>query len=165
MTRVEIRGTEQLTRVARSLRDHADGGALKRRMLRGFRDEAAVITVEQRANLGARLPHRGGLAAAVAGDGRFSLRTSLAGKTASVSIRDSWQGHDMKAIDSGLIRHPVFDEQRLRLSSKGELESAWVSQRVPAGLASGPFNARRNNLRSKVLRSISEVAREIARET
>lgn len=155
MTSIEVRGKEKLTRVADVLTEHADGKSLRNKMRKSFRDEAGVITREQRAGLAAKMPHRGGLAERLAGEGRFSVRTTLSARSTGVTITDSWKGHDMKAVDAGLIRHPVF----------GRWLRNQAAQRVPRGTLSRPFIRHRRSIQLAIIRGLDELAAEIAKET
>jgi hypothetical protein len=165
MPSVQVRGKEKLTKLADVLATHGEGKSIRRRLSKTIRDQSEHITREQRENLAARMPHRGGLAAALSGEGRFSIRTTLAGNSAGVTIVDSWKGHDMRAVERGLIRHPVFGEKRLKLTSGGELKSAWVSQAVPPEQLSKPVIRNQLRLRFAIVRSLDELAAQIARET
>lgn len=162
---IEVRGREQLNNLAAVLTRHGASKSIRRELSKTIRDQSAHITREQRANLAERLPQRGGLAEAVSGGGRFSIRTALAGRSATVTIVDSWKGHDMRAIDAGLIRHPVFGEKRLKLSADGRLGSAWVSQEVTPDLLGEPVRRQKVPLQFAIVRSLNMLAERIARET
>ena len=155
MPSVQVRGAEKLTRLADVLASHGEGKSIRRRLSKTIRDESDHITKEQRTNLAARLPHRGGLAAEASTAGRFTIRTTLAGKSAGVTITDSWKGHDMRAIDAGLIRHPVF----------GRWLRGQRPQRVPADLLTRPVIRNQLRLRFAIVRSLDALAAEIAKET
>lgn len=153
--RIEIRGKEQLTRTAAALATKGNGKAMKRRLSKAIRKEAEPITRQQRRNLAARMPHRGGLAEVLSTAGTFTTRTTYTGKGAGVTITDSWRGHDMKAVEAGAIRHPVW----------GRWRRGTPTQRVPAGLLSGPVEGRKRNIQIGILRAMDALAEEIARES
>lgn len=73
------------------------------------------------------LPKRGGLNVWVA---KATTRTSVltGAKTAGVVVRVSKRGHDMKDIDAGQVRHPVYGNRK-----------KWAAQTVPAGFATTPM--------------------------
>jgi hypothetical protein len=150
---VKVRGAEKLARVADVLAEHADGRSLRNKMLRNIRLAAAPITAAQRASVAAGLPQRGGLAATVTGAGKFSVRSSLKGKRVGVTIVDSWPKHDMRAIDHGYIRHPLFGNR-----------AHWYTTRAKPGLLTRPFWRHESAIRRAVIRAIDETAREIVKE-
>jgi len=151
---IEVRGKEKLARVADVLTAHADGKALRNKMRRSIRGEASAITRDQKAALAAGLGHRGGLAAEATGESRLSVNTRLAGKSVGVTIVDSWKGHDMKGIDSGLIRHPLFGNRK-----------HWFSTRVPRLMLTRPVLAHRRRIQRAIIVGLDELATEIAKET
>ena len=155
MASISVRGAEDLTKVAAVLSKHAEGKSITRLLRRDIRDQSDHITREQRANLAARMPHRGGLAAALSTQGKFSVSTRLAGRSVGVTIVDSWKGHDMRAVEAGLIRHPYWGR--------------WVRgnrpQTVPRGTLSEPVDRSKVPLQFAIVRSLNVLAEEIARET
>lgn len=155
MVSVQVRGGEKLTKLAAILTEHAEGRTIRNRLRRVIRDQSKHITKEQRENLAAKMPHRGGLSATLLTGGRYTISTSLAGKSATVTIVDAWKGHDMKAIDRGLIRHPVF----------GRWLQGQRPQAVPPGLLTQPVMRNQLRLRYGIVRSLDALAAEIAKET
>lgn len=154
MPSLEVRGKEQLTRVADVLSGHAEAKTIRRRVSKVIRGEADGITRDQRAGLAAKMPHHGGLAGALSSEGRFSVRTALAGRGVGVTIVDSWKGHDIKAIDEGSVRHPLYGNRRY-----------WFTQRVPARVLTNAFMKRRVRVLAGMVRQLDVLAEEIARET
>ena len=156
MVSVHITGEQKLARVARVLEGHAAKKTIQRRLSKTIRDQSDHITKEQRAALAAGLPHRGGLAATVAGEGKFTIRTTLAGKTATVTIIDSWKGHDMKSIDRGRIRHPFWGRW---------VEGGRHTQRIKPDMLTQPVMRNQRKLRFGIVRTLDALAAEIAKET
>lgn len=154
--RIRVTGEAKLARVVDLLAEHGSRRTIARRLSKTIRDQSDHITKEQRAALAAGLPHRGGLAATVAGEGKFSIRTSLAGRSAGVTIVDSWKGHDMKAIDRGLIRHPFWG----RWSKGGN-----HAQAIPPEMLTKPVMRNQLRLKFAIGRTLDTLAEEIARET
>ena len=60
---ISVRGEQQLTRLARVMKEHADGKELRKDLLRGLNQAVTPIIAEQKLNLRTELPQRGGLAA------------------------------------------------------------------------------------------------------
>lgn len=152
-----VTGEAKLAHVAEVLAGHAAKKTIQRRLSRTIRDQSDHITKEQRAALAAGLPHRGGLAATVAGEGKFSIRTTLAGRSAGVTIVDSWKGHDMKAIDSGVIRHPFWGRW-----FKGQGRHA---QAIKPEMLTQPVMRNQLRLKFAINRTLDALAAEIAKET
>lgn len=153
--RLRVTGTEQLTRVSKALVGAAEGKKVLRVLRKGIRDEMDPITRDQKQGLAARLPHRGGLAATVAGEGRTRVTTALSGRSVGVTLIDSWKGHDMKAIDAGEIRHPVF----------GRWLRGQHAQQVPAGILTKPVLKHQRGIRRNIITGLDVLAAEIAKET
>jgi hypothetical protein len=150
-----VTGTEKLERLATVLADHADGKALKNKLRKGIRAETGDITKDQRASLAAGLPKRGGAAATISGESKFSTRTGLvATRGVSVDIVDSWKGHDMPAIDAGTLRHPLFGHRK-----------HWFDTRIKGRLLTRPFLQHRRGIERRIIVGLDELAAEIARET
>lgn len=151
MPSVRVTGADKFRRVAAVLAEHEDGKALKRKLSKAIRDGAREIPVEQRAAVGVAMPHSGGLGAALEAAG-YTIRTSYVGN-AGVTITDSWRGHDMKAVDEGSIRHPLF-------GNRGH----WYSQRVPPRVLTKVFLRHRRPVQVAIIAALDALAEEIAKE-
>jgi len=160
--RVKVTGTEQLTRVSKVVSEKGNSTALKRRMTKAFKKAADPITRDQVKNLGEKLPHGGGAAAEIGGETRTTVRTSFA--RATVTISDSWPGHDIKAIDKGILRHPTF--QRVTPAGVvGAGRGEWFVTAVTPFLLTDPFLEHRELVRAELGKEMDRLAREIAAET
>jgi len=160
--RVRVTGTRQLSRVSRVLSEKGNSKALKRRMTKAFRKAADPITRDQVKNLAEKLPHRGGAAATIGGETRTAVRTNW--NAATVTIGDSWPGHDVKAIDKGILRHPTFQHftpAGLVGAGRGE----WFVTAVQPFLLTDPFLEHRDTVRVELAKEMNALAEEIARET
>lgn len=155
MSRIQIKGTEKLDRLVKVLEEHGDGRSIKNGLRRAIRGETGAITRDQQAGIAASLPHRGGLAETLASQGRFSTRSGFAGKSVAVDIVDSWKGHDMKAVEAGSIRHPVF----------GRWLRNQAAQSVKGRLLSRPVLAHRRGIQRRIIVELDKLAAEIAKET
>lgn len=69
------------------------------------------------------LPHRGGLAESIASAMRFRTSVSV-GRSPRLRISASVPGHDIAAMNRGLLRHPTFGHRE---------RGRWVSQVIRAG--------------------------------
>ena len=119
MSGLEIRGAEDWRELSKAMRECDP--PLRRAIRRGLRNAVKPLAMDMRAGGAAAMPKRGGLSAKIARAG-FSTRTMGglgAGSRIEMGMRVK-DGYDLKAMDSGVLRHPVFDT------------GAWVSQSVPA---------------------------------
>lgn len=153
--RLRVTGTEQLSRVSDALVGAAEGKKVLRVLRKGIRDEIDPITRDQKQGLADHLPHRGGLAATVASEGTTRVTTALSGRSVGITLIDSWKGHDMKAIDAGSIRHPVF----------GRWLRGQSAQRVPAGILTKPVLKHQRGIRRNIITGLDTLAAELAKET
>lgn len=151
--RVKVTGTEQLSKIADVLQAQGNSKALKRRMAKSFKKAAEPITRDQVRNLAEKLPHRGGAAETISRQAKTTVRTSWA--TPSVTISDSWPGHDIKAIELGSLRHPTF----------GRRHGEWHTTSVEPGLLAGPFNDHKPTVVAELAKEMDTLAEEITRET
>jgi len=170
--RVKVTGTEQLSKIADVLAAQGNSKALKRRMAKSFKKAADPITRDQVKNLAEKLPHRGGAAAEISSEARTTVRTSWT--TPSVTISDSWPGHDIKAIERGALRHPTF-QRRISLFGPsaargggnviGRRQGEWHTTSVEPGLLAGPFNDHKPTVVAELAKEMDVLAEEITRET
>jgi hypothetical protein len=105
---------------------------LRKAMYRNIRLATLPARAAVRASAMETLPKSGGLNAWVA---KATTRTTIltGARTAGVAIRVTKRGHDMKDVDAGVVRHPVF--------ARSGRPRTWVSQSVPSGFASRPLTA------------------------
>lgn len=169
--RVKVEGTQQLAQIARVLEAKGNSRALKRRMTKSFKKVAEPITRDQKANLAAKLPKRGGAAATIGAETKTTVRTSPA--KATVDIVDRWPGHDIAAIDRGVLRHPTF-ERRISLFGATPLKAGnivgrrmgeWHVTKVEPNLLTQPFLDHKPTVVGELAKEMDTLAEEIARET
>lgn len=137
----------RLRDLARDLRE-AGRKDLKKAMTREIRDEAKPAIAAVKENARTSLPRAGGLAALIA---RSRFRTSIkTGKnTAGVQIvaKDS---HDIRAINRGKVRHPVWGNRKV-----------WVLQSVEPGWFDEPIEDRADAMREAIARAVDRTLREL----
>lgn len=151
MSDLRIEGADALAKVARRLRDIGDR-ELKRELFRGI--NRAVKPLKDEAAKGAlqTLPRRGGLAAKVA-KVRVRVETRTGASTAGVQLRGTVAGMNLRAIDRGQLRHPVFGNREV-----------WTVQSVPAGWWSRTLDSRAADVtRLRVAEAMADVARKATR--
>lgn len=169
--RVDVKGAKQLDQIAKVLATKGNSRALKRRMVKAFKRAAEPITRDQVRNLARDLPHSGGAAATISAGARTTVRTGWAAGT--VDILDRWPGHDIAAIDRGILRHPTF-ERRLSLFSRNPLAGGakvggrmgeWHVTKVKPELLTRAFLEHKKTVQAELLVEMRALAAEIARET
>jgi hypothetical protein len=111
---------EQLRALSRALKEAGDRG-LRKELNAGLNRATKPMTAAARQNYRQRLPKRGGLNQRGA---RARMTTQKrTGRDPSIRIVATGMGLDLRAVDAGLIRHPVFQSQR-------NPDPPWVSQRI-----------------------------------
>lgn len=151
---LRILGEESLSALAHAMREGEKD--TKRRLRKAIRDVAKPLGQETIAAGAAAMPHRGGLSARVAA-AKPGISNLLGSANPRVAIRlTNKQRDSLKAMDQGLLRHPVF--------ARDGRKRAWVSQHVPADAFSDAFQAGAPRVRAAALEAATEVLNQIARE-
>lgn len=142
-------GADKLEVLSRRLKAAGDS-ELRRELYRGL--NRATKPLKEAAKRAARqdLPRRGGLNELVA-SARFSTRTRGGGRTPGVSLTASKAGTDLRWIDRGKLRHPVFGR------------STWVNQTVPAGWFTKTLEAEGPAVRKELVTVLDDIARRLGR--
>jgi hypothetical protein len=145
---VRIEGGEALERVARRLKAAGDKG-LRKKLLAGIRRATRPLHKDIKAAAMRELPARGGLNRFVAST-KFSTKVRTSGRNVGVRIVAVKVGHDIRAIDRGRVRHPVWGNRR-----------RWVNQRVRPGFFTKTIEASAPRVRAEVRDVMNEVTREV----
>lgn len=113
MIELEIRNAEAFAQVAKRLRAAGEGGkGLRRELSKGLNRAAKPAKDAIKPSVRAKLPHRGGLAATIAGT--ISVRQSNVASGRNPRVRITVRGsHDIDALDKGSVRHPVFGNRKV----------------------------------------------------
>lgn len=140
---VEVRGIDQLGRIARQLRQagHKD---LQKELYAALNRATKKPRANVRARALATLPRSGGLAARVA-KSRLSTRRRRNG----VRVVDAGN-LSLSAIDAGRVRHPVFGHRRV-----------FVEQRVKAGFFTKPMQQSAGPARREIEAALARIANRI----
>ena len=114
--------------------------------------EAAADEVKHKINDSARenLPKRGGLNEWIAIAPVFTRTKAGLHHDIAVFIIMTKQGHDLRSINRGRLRHPVF----------GDKEN-WVNQEIKPGYFSNPIKKNLGKIRRSVIAAADEALREI----
>ncbi len=165
-TSAAVSGAEKLELLGRHVRAVGEDRTIFKHLTKRVRPMAAPVRAALRASALATLPSRGGLASLVAREPiTVSVRRGTA--TAGVSIREGRHRRDVRSMDYGILRHPVYAKQgqRRRDSTKtGEKGWAWVQQSVPQGHWSnviyGPVT---DEFEDHVLEAVDDAIAEVVR--
>lgn len=125
-------------------------GELRKDLLRGLNRATKPLKEAARASALAKLPRRGGLGEIVA-NAKVTGANRVGGRSVGVRISGKSKGHDLEAIDSGVVRHPVFGRPK-----------SWVTQSVTPGWWSQPMEESGDEVRREVLNVLDDVTRRLA---
>lgn len=105
----------------------------------------------------AKMPRAGGFAATLA-RARMGQSNATTGRSIGVALTfKTSPGHDLKTLDAGVLRKPVFPRPGFK--------ATWVTQAVPARAYSAPFEAGRPAVSRELVKMLENVARNIAHKT
>lgn len=146
---LSVAGADKLGDVARRLRETGDK-ALRAELLRGINRATRPLKAAAQQSARDRLPRRGGLNEFVASS-KFSTSTRT-GRDPAVRITATKAGHDVRALDRGRLRHPLFGNRR-----------HWFNQQVPAGWFTDAMEAGAPVVRRSIVDVLDDVAKKVAR--
>lgn len=148
---VTLRGSDDVDALVRRIRTHADAKAIRKELYAGLNRATKPVREDMKASIGPSLPSRGGLAALVMA--KASLTTSAtSGRNAGVRIRARHKDYDLKRLNQGRLRHPVFGNRRV-----------WVQQTagINPGFLDDSFEKQKPEIARGVLRVLDEIARKV----
>lgn len=150
MIDLEIRNAEDFARAAKRLKaEGSQGKGLRRELLKGLNRAAKPAKDAIKPSVLVKLPHRGGLAATIAGD--ISVRQSNVSTGANPRVRIVVRGnHDILGMDRGVVHHPVFGNR-----------DAWRTQSIPARAFTEPVEKRAPQMRQEMSQVIRDVAKKV----
>lgn len=151
MPQVELQGAEQVDALVRRIRVHADAKALRKELYQGLNRVTKGVRADMRASIGPSLPSRGGLAALMMAKASLTS-TASQGKNAGVRIRARHKSYDLKRLNAGRLRHPVFGNRRV-----------WVEQTagINPGFLDDSFEKQKPEIAREVQRVLDDIARKI----
>ncbi len=150
MSDFEIRGADDIDRVVKNIKTHADAKAIRREMFQGLNRSTKSVRAEMKDSIPRALPTSGGLAATVQKSTRFNT-SAKSGKNAGVTIWARNKGYDIRTLTGKRLRHPVFGNR-----------SVWVSQ--TAGVNPEVFEKSFEDQKPDIQRDVKRVMEEIARK-
>lgn len=144
-----IHGVDQLQAVTRALREIGDKD-LRRELYKGLNRATKPLKEKAKDAARSKLPRRGGLNDYVAA---ATIRTSSRGGGANpgVSLKVTKGKHDLKAIDQGKVRHPVFGHGPM------------VTQSVTPGWFTKTLEDSADPVRKELVDVLDDMAKKVAR--
>lgn len=107
----------------------ADGQAFRAELRAGIKLAVSPLVRSVQAQALETLPKRGGLNAWVA-DATYTTSVIASGNRVGIRIKGTKKGHDLEAVDAGVVRHPVFGNR-----------NAWRVTNVQPGYFTKPLQA------------------------
>lgn len=151
----EARGQKELAELGAALKDAGDRD-LTNRVRAAMRGVAKPVGVRVLRTGAESMPHRGGFSSRVASQGRAGLATALVSGTLHVTLTLSNKGADLKSLDAGILRHPVF--------KRGDGKARWVRQSVPEGTFTRAFETEAPLVAREVLTAAEATLDTVARK-
>lgn len=147
---IKITGGMEMQALGRKIRAAGEGGNLIRKeLLKEIRAEGPAIRTKVRASARESMPKRGGLNDWLAGV-RVSMATSTTGNRVGVRVKGAKGKHDIKAINRGRLRHPVYGHR-----------DRWKTQSIEPGFFDKPIAAMAPELRASVRAAMDAAARKL----
>lgn len=148
-TEVQVAGADQLERLGARLKDLGDK-ELRRELFSGITRATKPLKLAAKQSARAKLPKRGGLNELVASQAKLSTRTRVTGKTVGVRLVAALGKTNLRLMDRGELRHPVYGNR-----------AAWVVQEVEPGWFSDPMHAGEPLVRREVLSALDDLERKL----
>jgi hypothetical protein len=150
MTEVEIRGADQLARLARQLKEAGDRG-LQRELYGGINRAMKPVREDlKRSAVSGKIPRRGGLAAKVAAS-RFRTRRRTSAWVSGIRLEATNQ-YTLGRLNRGQVRHPIPNNR-----------DVWVTQQIEPGWFTEPTQAAAPRVRAEIELVMRLVAKQIER--
>ena len=148
---VRTTGADDLDRIAAALKQAADTD-LNKQVSAAMRKVARPLGAKVIEEGSQDMPQRGGLAARIRELGRVGVSNSLRGRVTSVNVILKHRGVNLRSLDAGVLRHPVFGNR-----------GVWVQQQVPGGAFSRAFEREAPKVRGEVTRAAQDVLEDVAK--
>ncbi len=153
MADISITGAEKFAEVAKALKQVADK-ELSKELYAGLNRSTKMLRADAKQAAGRQLPQRGGLARRVETKARLSTRRRT-GRDAGIRIVATGKVTQLKQMDEGKVRHPVYGHR-----------NRWVGQNIPR--AEGWFTETMNEgapeVRKELVKVLDDIARKLARK-
>jgi hypothetical protein len=160
---VDVRGAVQLRDVARAIRT-AERADLRKEMLRALRTATKPLATAIREGIPASVPS--GYAAVLLPATRVTTKTKTSGwpaVTVTAMAKGRKDERDLRAVNAGKLRHPVFGRIRRTRRTPGGKSMPWVLQRVPGGFFDRAVEGHADDVRDAIGEALDVIAEQIAR--
>jgi len=147
---ITITGVDNLQRLARDLKEIGDK-ELRKELYKGINRSTKPMKAKVKNAALADMPKAGGLNKFVA-SARLSTTTRGGGRNPGVTIKGRKSGHDLRAIDRGKLRHPVFGDREV-----------WVNQKVKPGFFTKTLAAEAPTVRKELIGVIDDIRKQMGR--
>jgi len=144
---IEVRGADQLGDLSRRLKAAGDKG-MQRELYAAINRATKPMKEAVKRSAATELPRRGGLAETVAG-GKFRTQRRTSKKASGVRIVATGK-LDIRGMDRGRLRHPVFGNR-----------SVWVTQQIAAGWWTRPLEHAAPAVRVDLEKAMDVIAKKI----
>lgn len=148
---IRTEGADDFDQIARALRE-ADKD-LKRKTTAAMRKAAKPAGLRTIEKASEAMPRRGGFADYLQAQGRVGFGTSLRDSGSSLSMLLRHKGVDLRRLERGILRHPVFGNR-----------DVWATTKVPAGEFGKAFEQEVPPIRQAVLDAAQDVLDDVARK-
>lgn len=148
--RIEVTGTEQLSKVAGAIATFEP--TLRKELLRGMRESAKPAIRHVKDAALRDFPAGGGLNK-FAQKSAIGVRTRTSGKDAGVRIIALKKGHDVRAMDRGEVRHPLWGNRK-----------HWYPQSVKPGFFTATLSGEGEQVQVRMLEVMDETLHAIGRK-
>ncbi len=159
---VTVTGYNELSRLGFRLRE-AKAVTLTKELREGLQDGLKPLAAQIRAEAPDHTPK--GYEVTFVRSLRFHTKVDTRGATAGVDFSVTATGksysRQIKEINRGRLKHPVYG--RKRLTRQGWVNNPWVWQTVKPGFFDDPVRANFNAMRAAMREAINRVAEQITR--
>lgn len=159
---IVVTGYNELSRLGFRLRE-AKATGLTKELREGLRRPLKSLADQIRAGAPDHTPK--GYEVTFARSLKFTTKVNLVGTSAGVDFSVTATGktypRQIREINRGRLKHPVYG--RRRLTRKGWINNPWVWQNIEPGFWDNPVRANFNAMRASMRASMRAVAEQITR--
>jgi hypothetical protein len=139
---------------------------LTRVLKRAQRDAVKPLEKEIKAEAEATLPKRGGYNTVMAKAVKVSASGGTSGKPLIVRIyaRGKGEERDVRRVNDGELRHPLFGKRSYRAAITREKKSGWFTTNVRPGFVDRPVDKLADEVLKKSAHEVEDLLVEIARK-
>lgn len=154
--KVTITPSPRNSHYAQLLREQGAVAEQRREYRQALRTAAKPMAEGVTEDLGKYMPHRGGYLRVLGG----ALKTKILPRDRGVTIRDNADGkanpRDVRSLQKGRLRHPVFKRRRGRRG-----QSIMSNTTIPPGFFTEPITARANFSAAEMVKAMRAIAKRI----